>query len=528
MSRPVGMTKKLLPILFSLVGCVVAEADLETVDQELDGEWSSLAPECPSSDHWKITQAVRMANDAVRDPRMLQCLKSAILSYTESFPEVILDQLKLDVVGGTNVSCRDLGGAWGQGTIGIANEIITLDTQFLHDYDPDVIAPVIVHEVLHNRGYQHPQNNGSSQLDYDEALEYDYTVNEQAEACAAWIIGNPYSSVPEPNGPRREQFTSETRLAPTGWAGGTQSFSTRCPSGMVASGLSGRAHTYVDAVGLVCKNANGTGATQTLTPRGGSGGDPYTLQCGTNEILIGTYGKAASVNDRVGAICALASDVAAGTDTVGHGHGHAGGDGGHDVTRRCPARMAVTGIKGKYGNVIDRMELECRKVDDLDTIVEQRLAYYGDTHPNTETRELCNGRAALTGFTMHAGDRIDRLGGKCSSILNDGTSVSSFEYQLPAWGGTGGYVYEQDCASGEVVVGADIYWDSNGVNGIQPKCSTPTNWINGGASTRRGTFRGRAVGSFGSPSCARPGFVIGWEISTGTIVDGIRPICRTF
>jgi hypothetical protein len=537
------MLKQSIPLLLLLVGCVDVgeDADPETggVEQALDGEWHELAPFCNEAS-WKIGPAIDIANTTVRSPEFRECMIQSLQSYTESFPETILDQLKLDTPAGTAVSCISLGwtkqngGTQAFSSIGIVDERLYIDPNFLADGDTtyELLASVIVHEVLHNRGYEHPMNNSSSQLNYLNALEYAYSINEQAEACALKVSTNATPRVG--NGPRRDSLAQETRLAPTGWAGGSKAFRTSCADGKLAAGVYGRAHTYVDSVGLVCKTPQGTGtAFGTAIANGATtGGDPYNLQCQPDEVMIGLYGHAASVNDRIGPICALATKVANGTDSIGTVRGFAGGDGGHTTYRRCPAKMAVRSIKGKYGNVIDRMELDCQNVNNVEPIVERWLSYAGDDHPNTRTIEKCAGRAALVALTMHAGDKIDRLGGKCLPVTGSFGLPTNWmtnpPYMMSAWGGTGGYVYESNCPAGQAVVGADIWYDDNGVNGIVAACAIPSVYATNPQSLTYLPIRGTWNGTKVQRRCAAGELMVGWMIASGTIVDGLQPLCRAF
>jgi len=137
--------------------------EVERTTQALDGTWSSLAPFCDSSQSAKITKAMKIANANVRNAKMRECLTQSLQSYTESFPEVILDQMKLDTPLGTWVSCRDLGGANAEAPVyGIIDERLYLDPDYLAGATAKDLAAVITHEVAHNRGYQHPMNNSSS------------------------------------------------------------------------------------------------------------------------------------------------------------------------------------------------------------------------------------------------------------------------------------------------------------------------------------------------------------------------------
>jgi len=204
--------------------------------------------------------------------------------------------------------------------------------------------------------------------------------------------------------------------------------------------------------------------------------------------------------------------------------------------------MAVRAITGKYGDVVDRMELECQRVDNLEPVVEQRLAYAGGTGGNTATYAKCAGRAAMVGLTGQSGDRIDRLGGMCMPITSSsGASPTlrapssptepnkKYPYMMTAWGGTGGNVGELPCGAGRVLVGIDVWYQSSGINGIGARCATPAGWFAGSEDAdSQDAYLGRKLGTGARRDCARDELMVGWKITTGTFVDGVEPICRAF
>lgn len=85
-----------------------------------------------------------------------------------------------------------------------------------------------------------------------------------------------------------------------GSAGSETSFS--CPSGMRITGLRGRAGTYVNAVGIVCKDS--TQATfWESSLAGGAGGGSFAVNCPAGTFASGLAGRSGGYVDQLALIC---------------------------------------------------------------------------------------------------------------------------------------------------------------------------------------------------------------------------------
>ena len=79
----------------------------------------------------------------------------------------------------TKSACKDLGTElYGNASVGISGEV-DLGHNLMKERDATFIAGVILHELMHNRGFDHVKTRLLSSL---------HTVPEQARAC---LTGNP-------------------------------------------------------------------------------------------------------------------------------------------------------------------------------------------------------------------------------------------------------------------------------------------------------------------------------------------------
>lgn len=213
---------------------------------------------------------------------------------------------------------------------------------------------------------------------------------------------------------------------------------------------------------------------------GGSGGVPFTLRCEDGLALVGIRGGAGAVVDRVQPICESAAGAAGRMPAVG-------GGGGTEFTRRCEAGEFVIGMRGRATLFLDQLILECarpggagrRRIDSLEPIGGTGGAVFG---PNRCTR----GRIAV-GLQGSAGAFIDQLRLLCSS--EQPATVVVTPWVSDPVGGTGGTAAPPlKCDPGQVMVGVTVrsgFW----LDSIAPRCATPDAtgaWANDALGPRAG------------------------------------------
>jgi hypothetical protein len=85
----------------------------------------------------------------------------------------------------THIQCHDLdGNAAADAYVGISDTRLRIDRGFLMGHGARSVAAVIAHEIMHNRGYTHRQNEFGTTY-------HDNTVNQQVRACIANGFPNP-------------------------------------------------------------------------------------------------------------------------------------------------------------------------------------------------------------------------------------------------------------------------------------------------------------------------------------------------
>jgi hypothetical protein len=110
-------------------------------------------------------------------------------------------------------------------------------------------------------------------------------------------------------------WSSRTNNAGVAGGSGGNSFELLCPNNLVVAGMRGRSGTLVDSLRLVCQPfynglfQDGRGAvpdrnrTRETDAIGGTGGDPFSVTCGSQEPAVGFTGTAGQFVDRIALIC---------------------------------------------------------------------------------------------------------------------------------------------------------------------------------------------------------------------------------
>jgi hypothetical protein len=394
---------------------------------------------------------------------------------------------------------------------------------------------VLLHEVGHAHGYNHPRARDFT----GNPREYDHSVNEQIEECAfrAGMTDDPVSA----HGRPRSSLTAETTLSKVGGLGGLP-FEVACPAGQYGFGLDLRAGERVDNIGLRCR-APTTGLLGISATSGGSGGQAHVLECYPGEYLVGLHGRAGLEVDQVGPICASDWTVRNAGSDVFRDPGFGGG-GGLPWDRQCPPYMVLRALRGRSGERIDQLELDCKRLDSSEPVRLTSLDRIGITTAPGIRRvslERCAGRSALIGLTHSADSWVHRLGGVCGQIatrsflgvVTDSLSTTQDPHLLSSNGSGVGLPGEILCGAGEAVVGL-AYRAGTVIDAIAPVCAAVTAWSSPLFSAplhEPGTDFGWAGGIGGAPGrryCPRGSFLVGWQIDHGTEVLSIVPQCRDF
>lgn len=126
----------------------------------------------------------------------------------------------------TTIECANLGpNILGQAPVSIEGERLKMSRAFLATGTPRAIAATIAHEIMHNRGWRHKQNDFGS-------LYYSNTIPEQMEACIQFNTPNAAM------GPAATTWITESCDGSIGVSGYTQRQGMHaCPVGRYLSGV---------------------------------------------------------------------------------------------------------------------------------------------------------------------------------------------------------------------------------------------------------------------------------------------------
>jgi hypothetical protein len=94
---------------------------------------------------------------------------------------------------------------------------------------------------------------------------------------------------------------------------------------------------------------------------GSSGGSLFSRECRPGSVLVGMKGRSGIYVDRIEPMCLKVEQGKwAGSPTSLQ---TVGGNGGQPFEVTCPRDYVVSGFKGRAGTYIDRLQLQCKRLD---------------------------------------------------------------------------------------------------------------------------------------------------------------------
>jgi hypothetical protein len=479
---------------------------------------------CGAAQQAKLQQAGTFLSDRLYEAggwRMYQCLDDAFLSNVNGHRTAseILDQLRTP--GQTIIECTDSfhdecgnGHEWlGCAHVGISGERLEIANHFL--LDPNVsevaIAGVIAHEIAHNRGHRHGGLGPG---------EYDLTANQQVRACVSNLAP---SGEPDPFGPRRSSIPAEVELGPAGHMGGAP-FEQACRGSAFGNGLRIGHGSLADSLALHCTDGITRG------PAGNASHQPVADHvCSPGEVLVGVHGRSGALIDQLGAICAPSN--ALNNPHARRIFGPVGGDGGWYFASACPLDMAVRQIRGRAGNVIDRVQVVC------ETFSQHTFSSAHTPHATgtsvggaggTRMQLQCAGKGGMQALVGRSDDLVDRLSAVCQPTQGfDPVVLVGPHHTLPFAGGRGGAEFVNGCQSHELMVGLTVR-SGKLIDAVQPVCADAVSWDRDWQTSRRptGVWSGGTGGTEHTLLCPSFQFVVGLNISAGSLIDRLQLVCR--
>lgn len=149
-----------------------------------------------------------------------------------------------------------------------------------------------------------------------------------------------------------------------GGSGGTESYNFPCGDGQVGVGLQGKSGDVVDRLGLICApvKSDGTiGSPQNTGSSGGNDAKPFSISCPPGQILTGLFGKSGEVVNSLSGHCASPETIL-GRAKHSSSIDKVGGEGGNTFDRSCPPREVLTGISGKTGGRVNKVDVTCTRL----------------------------------------------------------------------------------------------------------------------------------------------------------------------
>ncbi len=535
----------------SLAGCAAPDTeDLEAVeatDQALNG--TLTLENCSAAQADRVRAAWDLAKTAMtsstRRERVRKMLEeelstgpsegtaNAYLTATKpstpypqtGYPEYVVAKMSNDVP--TVIRCGGDANSPLEAPTHTGTERIQL-TDFLVSANTSTsasIAGMILHELSHTKGFAH------------FGLDGNQSVPVLLQSRTDWIFGTKTTY-----GGGRSSFPHETILAPVGQDAGYarpgDSFNeVPCIGTQFADGLQIdqlAANQPPSAIAMTCHDRGSQRFS--LTHAGGNFTDTIITRsrCAAGEVLVGLHGRSTSKLGSVGLICASESTVAA-QGTTERVVSALGDNSGYITWRRkCPAGMAVKSIRGRYDQLVNRIEISCQSFTQPEVLT---LSYSDDVAGAGGSRDWGNwwveerapGRMAMKRIDamMNADGTIARMGGHADIVqrTSSGNQLQGGIIPIPAHGHDlyGVVKNEAACPAGQLLVGIDTYGGSY-LNGVQGLCAPLAN----AAQISTAPLLGGTAGTKKRLTCGAGKFVVGWMINADTGIRGLQLVCRQF
>jgi hypothetical protein len=320
----------------------------------------------------------------------------------------------------TRIECAPLSFA-GQAALGIATEDLKIQTTFVQNAGVLQIAQVILHEVSHNKGFNHHDNAVVS------PFEANNTVPKQLENCLALVQAPPAFIDPQPG--MRSETLYEQSLAhlggPGGSAGSGIGFHSICTSGQ-ATGLDVTVRSgIVERVSLAGCSATNNHHTTVGTLNGVGCPTPGTFITAIEAVVDqSNTGVVTHVRGLCGAQPTAWIPATPPVATV-------------KQVRTCPSGR-VKAMFFREGDYLDRMNIHCQSNSTSITPPAPRaLGSAGTLDPGRNIfHDRCPGRSMLTGLsgweppTSQGWGVVIRLAGFCNDITQT-CGLSGCTYQQP-------------------------------------------------------------------------------------------------
>jgi hypothetical protein len=270
-----------------------------------------------------------------------------------------------------------------------------------------------------------------------------------------------------------------------------------CPVGWFVTGLFGNNGDLVDRIGVTCSIVQdimkGTPGNVAQSVLGGHGGLAFQRQCPLGMALEGFQGRSGDALDQLRPVC---RKIGVGYQPVHKPTPIAGKTEGVDEDLRCTGQGVMVGIYGRAGQLLDRIGGICHSVvrqsasKVVDGGMEHITAAGLEASPGgTAYQDQCAPDSAVVGFSTKSGDSVDNLSAICANLTTWAAGDTNAEPPVVMQciatgsrgpchhGGNGGSRSDRlMCSATEFVVGLETWRNEPSykagvvVRGLRPVC----------------------------------------------------------
>lgn len=300
-------------------------------------------------------------------------------------------------------------------------------------------------------------------------------------------------------------------------------FSLECDAGYVLVGITGRAERYVTRIGALCAERSGRPDARESIAHGGGDGKPFELRCAPGTIATALFGSRGVHIDKLELECRPVNEGEPRGEPVFTDA--AGGQGGESFgPLRCGRNQSILGIRGKAASVVDDVQVICS------SDAAHPLAPDAWASPPAGGREgmrfslPCADGEVLVGASTRNGNWLDSLAAICVQVDDDGYWAGKPRV-TDRVGGSGGTEVQRVCPEGQVVAG--MFGHAGGlVDRLVLECRpSVSKRATRGALAALQPAGGGGGDPFGPYRCPRDLPATGFQGASGNYVDRVQLIC---
>lgn len=392
----------------------------------------------------KLNDAYYYLRNYVGSREFRGCLQDAFFAQTQRFshpqlntgPDKLWDLCNQHTI--TEIHCvTSCDGPFTAACAGPRPEVLDFVFSHIDFTDPELMAGIMLHEIMHDYGFYHSMGNGGGQ---------NIEVWQAPTGIAAQCLYN--VAIQNPNVMEgillgRSELDGQIELNHTGGDDISAPYDVRCPDGAAVVSLG----AYVEGDNLVTGLVLGcamidlygeswAGIEDILIVEGNTSNSYYDVEiCENDEVAVNINGRSGWFIDRVEVQCAPISFVIAGYNTTSKTLGPYGGLGGDDFARWCPDGRVLTGLRGRVDPTLPIGSIKplCSPISSLQKRAMQVQAPMAGNPFGNSYDLRCSGTSGIVGLHGREGelatflplDCIHRIGIECKNLGATGDTVNN-------------------------------------------------------------------------------------------------------